>query len=220
MRTRFVALIAVSCVAVFAGACMGGSGKPKATPTPKVPGPEDVIADWARQNRNVDFIGDCAKAKRGVDVGKLCVRFKGERGTRRAYDLGPTFSDPTALALLEQEKDGPWKILSVTNYDPSEGSVPGIAWPLQVGDRVVFIGLGLKDCLRIHEQPKTSAKSVACEPDGTTAIIQEGPVQADTFTWWRVSGTGFDGWAVDQWMRLPEAIAQALQPPPTSTPSR
>ena len=49
-------------------------------------------------------------------------------------------------------------------------------------------------------------------PDGTTAIVQEGPVDAETFTWWRIAGDGFNGWAAGTWLRLPEAIAQALQP--------
>jgi hypothetical protein len=216
-RARGASLFIAMVAALAAGAaCSGGAGKPKETPTPTEPGPVEVVGDWVRTNRNVDYIGDCGQAKPGLDVGKLCVTQAGNRGTRQAYYLGPTFSDYTALALLEHTPGG-WSVVSVKNRDPSAGSVPGIDWPLQVGDQVVIIGLGETDCLRIREQPTQQGKQLNCMPDGTTAIIQEGPVDAETFTWWRIAGDGFNGWAAGTWLRLPEAIAQALNPP-TPTP--
>jgi len=216
MKRRWSACIALAVAGLVIVACSGGSSKPKATATPNVPQPEDVLGQWVQQNRNVAFVGDCANARQGIDIGKLCMSLAGERGTRRAYNLGPTFSDPTALAILENSPDG-WKVLSVTNRDPSQGSVPGIDWPLQIGDQVLIIGLGEGDCLRTREQPTQQAKPTSCQPDGTKAIIQEGPVQAETYTWWRIAGTdaagnGFGGWAAGRWLRLPDAIAQALQP--------
>jgi hypothetical protein len=220
MKIRNVAAVLLSIIVVVAAAaCGGGSSKPADTPTPSVPGPLDVLGQWVLQNRNVDFVGDCAGAKPGIDVGKLCAIEAGSRGTRRAYYLGPTFSDNTALAILEQSpQDQTWSVLSVTNRDPSAGAIPGIPWPLQVGDQVVIIGLGENDCLSIRGQPTQSAEKSNCMPDGTTAIIQEGPVDAETFTWWRIAGDGFNGWAAGTWMRLPEAIAQALTPA-TPTPA-
>jgi hypothetical protein len=211
---------AVACMALSLAACGGGgSKKPAETPTPAVPGAIETLADWVRTNRNVDFVGNCADAQPGVDVGKLCATVAGTRGTRQAYYLGPTFSENTALAILEQSvQDQTWSVLSVTNRDPSAGGIPGIPWPLQVGDQVVIIGLGEADCLSIREQPTQSANKSNCMPDGTKAIIQEGPVDAETFTWWRIAGDGFNGWAAGTWMRLPEAIAQALTPP-TATPA-
>jgi len=225
-RVRLASIASLTLLAaVFAfSACFSGSGKGAgATPTPKVPGPEDAVGEWVRANRNVDYIGLCSNAKPGADIGKLCVSEIGSRGTRRAYALGPTFSDSTALALVEQTADG-WKVLSVTNRDPSVPSVPGIAWPLQVGDQVVVIGLGETECLRIREQPTQQGKQLGCVPDGTKAIIQEGPVEAETFTWWRIAGQdpnsqGFNGWAAGTWLRLPDAIAAALTPPQTPTPA-
>lgn len=214
MRLRTISISTMVCsAALMAAACGGGSSKPTATPTPKQIGPLDALADWVRANRNVDFVGDCGSAKQGVDVGKTCANEAGSRGTRRAYRLGPTFSDYTALAILEQKPEG-WTVLSVTNRDPSAPAVPGIAWPLQVGDQVIVIGLGDPDCLRIREQPTQQGKQLGCEYDGTKAIVQEGPVEAETFTWWRIAGDGFNGWAAGTWLRLPEAIAQALATPP------
>ncbi|MHB8376968.1 MAG: hypothetical protein ACYDEB_08435 [Dehalococcoidia bacterium] len=218
MRPRLLVLATVLSLAATLAACSGGPSKPAPTPTPTVPGAVDVIAEWVHANRNVDFIGDCNLAKPGIDIGKLCVRIAGVRGTRRAYSLGPTFSDPTALAMVEKQKDGTWKVLSVTNVDLSQGAVPGIPWPLQIGDEVVIVGLAKGDCLRVRDQPALTGKQLACEALGVKAIIQDGPKQADNFTWWKIAGTGFSGWAADHWLRLPDAIAQALQPA-TPTPA-
>ncbi len=213
LTTSFVVLALSS--SLLAAACFGGNGGTsggRATSTPKVPGSIDVLADWVRQNRNVDFVGDCKNAKPGLDVGKLCVSLAGTRGTRQAYHLGPTFSEYTALALVEQAQGG-WTVLSVKNRDLSAGAVPGIDWPLQVGDQVVIIGLGQNDCLRIREQATQQGKQLDCVPDGAKAIVQEGPIDAETFTWWRIAGDGFNGWAAGAWLRLPDAIAAALNPP-------
>ena len=88
MRIRSLACAALAACAVALAACGGGSSGPKPTETPSVPQPEDVIADWVHQNRNVDFVGDCADARPGIDVGKLCMSIRGERGTR-ARDRPP-----------------------------------------------------------------------------------------------------------------------------------
>jgi len=230
MSTRVPVPFAITLVAlvlVFASCSGGGSDTPKDTPTPTVPGPEEVIGQWVRDNRNVDFVGLCQNAKIGVDIGKLCTNELGKRGTRKAYALGPTFSEPTAIVMVEQAPDGTWKVLSVTNRDPSQGGIPGIDWPLQVGDEIVVIGLGESDCLRIREQPTQQGKQLNCVPDGTKAIIQEGPTDAETFRWWRIAGGGFSGWAAGTWMRLPDAVVSAYatavtqaQGTPTPTPSQ
>ena len=220
MNTPRIALIAAACAAMLlTAACGGGSSKPAATATPKVVGALDALGDWVRANRNVDFVGECASAKPGVDVGKVCATSVGSRGTRRAYSLGPTFSEGTGIAILDQKAEG-WTVLSVKNRDLSVPAVPGIDWPLQVGDQVVVIGLGEEDCLRVRELPTQQGKQLNCVPNGTKAIVQEGPIEAETFTWWRIAGDGFNGWAAGTWLRLPEAIAQALATPvpPTARP--
>jgi hypothetical protein len=212
-------VIAATIAAVVLSGCLGGGGSdadktPDPTATPEAPGPEDVIAAWVRDNRSVDYVGDCGDAQEGIDVGKICSSLVGTRGRTRAYTLGPTFSEYTSTMLIE-EVDGTWTVLTVTNRDPN-APVPGIEWPLQQGDRVIFIGLG-EECLSIREQPTILANRTICMADGTEAIILEGPVEADGYTWWRVAGDGFNGWAVSIYMRLPEAIEQ-LFATPTPTP--
>lgn len=213
-NTAWIALLLAGTLLVTA--CGGGDDAPDATATPDVPGPDDALAAWVTENRNVAFIANCDDAERGVDTGKLCARQVGERGSRRAYELGPTFSESTALALLDEGSDG-WTVLSVTNRDPSAGNIPGIPWPLQVGDAVVVIGLGEGDCLSIRDQPTQQGARSICIPDGTRAIVQEGPVEAETITWWRIAGEGFTGWAAGTWLRLEDAIRDALQPQPEPT---
>jgi hypothetical protein len=211
------ACLALLSFAVALSACsvVGGDDEPDETATPTLPGPEEAIAGWVQENRSLAYIGECANADRGADTGKLCTTQIGERGSRRAYALGPTFSDPTALAIVE---DGPggWTIYSVENNTGGD-DIPGINWPMEPGDRVIVIGLGENDCLSVREQPSQTAPRTICVPDGTTAIVEEGPKEADGFTWWRIAGEGLAGWAAGTWLRLEEAIRDALQPQPTPT---
>ena len=215
MRLHYYVLAGAIAAIVLSG-CFGGGGSdadktPDPTATPEVPGPEDVIAAWVRDNRSVEYAGDCADSQQGVDVGKICSSLAGTRGRVRAYTLGPTFSEYTSTMLMEEVVGSGWTVLSVANRDPN-ASVPGIEWPLQEGDRVIFIGLG-EECLSIREQPTILANRTICMADGTEAIILEGPVEADGYTWWRVAGDGFNGWAVSVYMRLPEAIEQLFATP-------
>jgi hypothetical protein len=215
-RTIAVACaLALTLTAAGCGFVGGGDDGPDATSTPALPGPEDAIAGWVAENRSLAYVGDCSKAQRGPDTGKLCTTQIGERGTRRAYVLGPTFADPTALAIVEDGPQG-WTIYSVENNAGGD-DIPGIDWPLEAGDRVIVIGLGENDCLSVREQPTQQAMRTICIADGTTAIIQEGPVEAEGFTWWRISGDGIEGWAAGTWLRLEEAIRDALNPQPTAT---
>lgn len=209
MGSRSFTLIVSALAIVIAAACSGGDSGPKPTATPKKPSAEDALTEWVNANRNVAFVTDCDKAERGIDTGKLCARLKGERGTMRAYELGPTFSDPTSLALLNEVAAG-WIVLSVTNRDPND-DVPGIPWPLQEGDAVVVVGLD--DCLRVREQPTQEGKQIKCIEPGTRAIVQEGPVEAETFKWWRIAGEEFNGWAAGTWLRTEDAVRDALTPP-------
>lgn len=216
LRALVVATIGLLALGL-ASACGGGDDgerTPEATATPERPGALDVIAEWVAENRNVDFVGECGDARQGLDVGKLCATQAGSRGTMVAFNIGPTFSEYTAVGILNETGEG-WEIVSVQNRNPNEEAVPGINWPLQVGDRVLVIGLGEDDCLRVREQPSTDAAQLICLADGTEAIIQEGPVEGTSYTWWRIAGEGFDGWSAGTWLRLPEAIADLFNPPPT-----
>lgn len=209
-----IALLAAGCGVIGGGD--DADKTPDPTATPPLPTAEVVIGDWVRENRNVDYIGDCTEAQQGVDVGKLCSTLVGQRGRNRAYHLGPTFSEFTTEMLMEESTEAGWTILTVMNRDPNQ-AIPGIDWPLEPGDGVVFVGLGETDCLNIREQPAVAAAATICMGDGNTAIILDGPIDADGYTWFNVAGEGFSGWAIETYMRLPEAIAQ-LYATPTPVP--
>lgn len=194
-----------------------GRGTPDATATPEPPDAEEVIAQWIAENRNVDYVGDCGDAQQGIDVGKLCSTLVATRGRMRAYHVGPTFSEYTVEMLLEETDDAGWTVLRAETRNPNQ-EVPGIDWPLQISDLVLFVGLGENDCLSIREQPSTQANRLICMADGTQAFVMEGPVEAEGYTWWRVAGEGFDGWAVSDYMRLPEAIQDLFATPVPSEP--
>lgn len=214
---RTIALaLAIPLFSLFLVGCnpLGGDDGPKTpepTATPEPPAADEVIAQWIAENRNVDFVGDCGNAQEGIDVGKLCSTLVATRGRMRAYHIGPTFSEYTVEMLLEQTDEG-WIVLRAETRNPNQ-EVPGIDWPLQMSDLVVFVGLGENDCLSIREQPSTQANRMICMADGTQAFVMEGPVEAEGFTWWRVAGEGFDGWAVSVYMRLPEAIQDLFATP-------
>jgi hypothetical protein len=89
---------------------------------------------------------------------------------------------------------------------------------LAIGVPVVVAGTG--DCLRVHDQPATSANQVSCLPDGTQAVITDGPQSANSYTWWKLDGLG---WVVADYLTAtgPGSIAPASagQPAPTTTPA-
>lgn len=216
-RMRALATFAATLCSLSLVACNplgsdSGSKTPDPTATPEPPQAEEVIRQWVLDSRNVDYVGDCDAAQPGVDVGKLCSTLVATRGRMRAYHIGPTFSEYTVEMLMEETEEEGWTVLRAQTRNPNQ-PVPGIDWPLQVSDLVVFVGLGENDCLSIREQPSTEANRLICMADGTQAFLMEGPIEAEGFTWWRVAGEGFDGWAVSIYMRLPEAIQQLFETP-------
>ena len=208
--------VALCAAAVFAAACglvgeNDSNGSPTAMPATTQPpsvAPEEALRVYVGRRLNQGFIADCDAAQRPDDVGKQCARFRGERESMLAYELGPTFGEFTRLIILQQAADS-WTIAHLENRDPNLPPVPGIPWPLQVGTNVVVIGTG--DCLRIREHPGLQAPQVTCLDDGTAVTISAGPVQIDDFEWWQLEGYG---WSAGNWLRYPEE-SPAL---PTATP--
>ncbi|MGD9892189.1 MAG: peptidoglycan DD-metalloendopeptidase family protein [Dehalococcoidia bacterium] len=75
--------------------------------------------------------------------------------------------------------------------------------PLRPGVRAVVAGAG--DCVNVRENPSTSAKVIQCLADGARLKLQEGPVNADGYQWWRLEGLG---WAVSNYL---SALAPSLE---------
>lgn len=68
---------------------------------------------------------------------------------------------------------------------------------LGIGVAIVVTGTG--DCLRVRTSPTTSAGEVACLPDGTQAVISDGPQIADGYTWYKL---GDQGWSVADYLAV------------------
>lgn len=202
-------------MALLAAACLtaggGGDGDGgEATPTAQAAAdtPEAVIQLYVEKLLNRLWAGDCRQAT-GEDRGALCVTKRGERGRYVAYNLGPTFSDPSAIVLLKRSDEGVWEIESVIPRDPNQPDDGSTPWPLEVGEIVVVAGTG--DCLNVREEPRIDARILFCRPDGWKFVIQEGPVERDGYVWWRLGG---EGWAVQDYLRYPEDA-----PLPQNTPA-
>lgn len=207
---------------VLSAACLGageeGEGEgtppaPEATGSPQPEGPataEEVLRVYVENLLNRGFSGNCAEARRPNDIGKVCYTLRGQRGDMQAYELGPTFSEFTMLVIVRQ-KGASWEIVKVENRDPTQPAVPGIPWPIEVGAQLVVAGTG--DCLRARESPSLQAPVNACLSDGTEVTVQEGPQEADGYTWWRLQGWG---WSAQEWLRYPEEPGEL--PVPTVTP--
>jgi hypothetical protein len=75
----------------------------------------------------------------------------------------------------------------------STSASPPVVLPIglsfTVGSSVVVTGTG--DCVRVHSDATVSSSVVGCLPDGTTATVTDGPVQADGFTWWYLDQRGW-----------------------------
>jgi hypothetical protein len=66
---------------------------------------------------------------------------------------------------------------------------------LAIGVRVQVSGTG--DCLRVHASASMSASQVYCLPDGTQAVISDGPQTSDGYTWYKL---GDLGWSVADYL--------------------
>ena len=210
--------IALVAAAAFAAGCglLGGddatsdvesSLEPTATPT--VP-PEEALRLWVQRRLRQSFVADCEEAQRPNDAGKQCASFLGARGSMRAYELGPVFSAPTRLIILQQIADM-WTIVHLENRDPSHPQPPGIPWPLRPGATVVVIITD--DCLRVREHPGLGARQIDCLENGTEVTISGGPTEIDGLQWWELEG--YEGWSASTWLRYPE---EATPAPPAVTP--
>jgi murein DD-endopeptidase MepM/ murein hydrolase activator NlpD len=83
---------------------------------------------------------------------------------------------------------------------PSAPAPPG---PLRAGVRAVVAGAG--DCVNIREGPGMTARVLQCLPDGARLKLEDGPIAADGYQWWRLEGLG---WAVSNYL---SALAPSLE---------
>jgi len=173
---------------------------PGGSPTPESGSPEDALGAYARQNLQMEYVGECEAAQLPDDQGKLCTSLRGDRGPMKAYVAGPAFSEFTTWLFVEQ-KAGQWQVVGEFPIRPQAADVPGIPWPLTVGAQVVVVSTG--QCLNVRDGPGLGKAAIDCLKDGTTIKLGEGPQEVDDFQWWRIEGR--DGWVAADWLRYPDA---------------
>ncbi|HLF77814.1 MAG TPA: SH3 domain-containing protein [Dehalococcoidia bacterium] len=202
----FVFLVAIILVLLLGGGD-GDDNKAEAQPTaavtPEAPGSgpaEQALARYVQTSLSKGFVEDCAKAQVGVDVGKVCATFKGERGNQRAYILGLVASEPSQWAILE-DQNGTWQVVHSPAITKDNASVPGVPWPLRTGVDIVVVGAA--PCVNVREGPSINQKAVDCISDGTRIRLIAGPTPADNLLWWQVQGR--TGWVVSDYLRYPDA---------------
>ena len=57
--------------------------------------------------------------------------------------------------------------------------------------------------LRLRSEPSTQSEVVATLKEGATAMVLEGPEEANGYTWWKVETKGGkEGWGAADWLVL------------------
>jgi hypothetical protein len=170
-----------------------------ASPTPTTPGPEQLVAQYVREQIGGVWAGDCDRTNVLSDTGKYCAKFFSERNGVRAYRIAQTFAEPTHWAFVDQI-DGVWRLAAV---DPivADDAAPGVPWPLKIGDTVIVTGTG--SCLNVRAAPRPDAPVRNCLKDGTEVTVVEGPRFVEGRRWWLLAG---EGWGADSYLRYPDAI--------------
>jgi hypothetical protein len=194
-------------------ACGGGDGdgggeEPEPTPTVQAASPaEQALGRHIEATFQRQYVGDCSKANVATDVGKMCSVKQGERNNAEAFAIGPTFSEGSHFAFVEN-RGGQWVVFGVTQITPAMLAVPGIPWPMRPGDEVVVVGVGscgrVGEGLNVREGPGLNQAAVDCVGEGTRIRIGAGPVEGDNLQWYQIEGRA--GWVSGVYLRFPDAL--------------
>jgi hypothetical protein len=72
--------------------------------------PTAAIAAWMGK-KGFRYAGECATTTLEKDIGKYCSSLCEDKGARRIYRIGPTFSEYTQWLLLERS-GGTWRVIA------------------------------------------------------------------------------------------------------------
>jgi hypothetical protein len=214
-------VIALAAVGGFVGITMigGDNGKDEdaqaqATGTPsETVSPEQALSTYVTTQLNAQYAGDCTAALMPEGQG-LCSAARGERQDRKAYLIGPSAYEYQLWVFLRKE-GGVWKVESTQVVKPETVNAPGALWPLEKGAKVIVGGTGT--CLNVRDAPGLKQNAVDCIADGTVIVLEDGPVEADGFQWWRPQGRS--GWVAGDWLRYADETATPAPAAATPTPA-
>jgi len=218
-----IAVLLVIGVVAFLGGCVGGGddgggggneSTSEVTPTPSdTNSPQQALEQYIREQLGKEYAGDCSTSIVPPSEGKVCSAAKGERGNKKAYLVGvSSFEFNLWVFLANEGRD--WKVESAQPVKAETANVPGAPWPLQKGAKVIVLGTG--NCLNVRSSPGIKEAAVDCLADGTTIVLEEGPIEMDGFQWWRPQDRS--GWVAGDWLRYPDESATPTAAAPTPTP--
>jgi hypothetical protein len=81
---------------------------------------------------------------------------------------------------------------------------------------------GTGSCLNVRESPSASAATKRCIKDGTVVQIADGPVDADGYRWWKLTGVAVinDSWAAETYLSPISTFLTVTNTAPASDPFR
>jgi hypothetical protein len=171
---------------------------------------EQALSDYVTTQLKQAYAGDCTVALM-PDTQGLCSAARGERQDRKAYLVGPSSYEYQLWVFLKKQGTA-WTVESTLPVKPETVNAPGAPWPLEKGAKVVVGGTGT--CLNVRAAPGIKEAAVDCIADGTVIVLEEGPVDADGFQWWRPEGRS--GWVAGDWLRYAD---ESATPAPATTPT-
>ncbi len=215
-----IIIVAIAGGAVFLGMSLkggggnGGDDKSSAgTPQAGVTGTpaetvsvEQALSDYIKTQLKQDYAGDCTTAIVPQGTG-LCSAARGDRQDRKAFLIGPSSYEFTTWVFLRKQGTA-WTVESTLPVNPETVNAPGAPWPLEKGAKVVVGGTGT--CLNVRVAPGIKEAAVNCIADGTVIVLEDGPVTADGYDWWRPVGRS--GWVAGDYLRYAD---ESATPSPT-----
>lgn len=113
------------------------------------------------------------------------------------------------IQILQPDAGGSAPVVTAAAPGPAFGGA------LRVGQDAIVTSAGNR--LNVRRDPNTSAGVVAVLDSGTVVRVNEGPIEAGGFLWWRISSPSGSGWAAEG--SGDTAFMQPYTPLPTATPS-
>lgn len=187
----------------------------QATGTPsETVSPEQALSEFITVQLKQTYSGDCTAALMPDTTG-LCSAARGDRQDRKAYLVGSSAYDYQLWVFLRKQGNV-WAVESTLPVKPETVNAPGAPWPLEKGATVIVGGTGT--CLNVRVAPGIKEAAVDCIPDGSTIVLEDGPVDADGYEWWRPEGRS--GWVAGDWLRYAdETPTTPVAPSDTPTPA-
>ncbi|GAB4531120.1 MAG: hypothetical protein OHK0046_51930 [Anaerolineae bacterium] len=125
-------------------------------------------------------------------------------GANNRYSLEPVIAEPTATPI-------PAPSITPTPEPLTRPEVDYVNDVPVIGGRAVVIGT---DNLNVRQEPRIGAGQVGRFEPGTSVEVVDGPVLAESFNWWEISGEDASGTTVTGW-----AVEAVLTPNGTFEPT-